>query len=106
MLVEEKSGKWNILSFGGLPTGLVRRKNGWRRSCLLILLPDVFEAIFYLLFPVRYELELNGRMALKLREKDPTGIGANGYSVKKVGEFTELEEGLLVGCMIAAFWPE
>ena len=104
-LAPEKTGKWNILSFGGLPAGQVYRKNGWRRSCLLAFLPDVFEAIFYLLFPVRYVIDLNGRTVLKLSEKDPTGLGADGYSVKKVGEFTEMEEGLLVGCAIAAFWP-
>ena len=104
-LATEKTGKWNILSFGGLPVGQVCRKNGWRRSCLLVFLPDVFEAIFYLLFPVRYVIDLNGRTVLKLSEKDPTGFGADGYSVKKVGEFTEMEEALLVGCAIAAFWP-
>jgi hypothetical protein len=105
-LEKESKGSWNILSFGGLPVGQVFRKNGWRRGCLLIFIPEVLEAILYLLFPVRYELELNGQLALKLREKDPTGIGNDGYSVKKTGEFTETEEQLIVGCLFALFWPD
>jgi hypothetical protein len=62
--------------------------------------------MLYLLFPVRYELELDGKKALKLREKDPTGISNAGYTVKQTGELTEMEEQLLVGCLFALFWPD
>lgn len=105
-LVKEKGGIWKILSFGGLPVGQGRYKNGWRRSCLLTFTPDVIEAMLYLLFPVRYELELDGKKALKLREKDPTGISNDGYNVKQTGELTEMEEQFLVGCLFALFWPD
>jgi hypothetical protein len=105
-LVKEKRGTWKILSFGGLPVGHGRHKNGWRRSCLLTFIPDVLEAMLYLLFPVRYELELDGKKALKLREKDPTGISNDGYTVKQTGELTLMEEQLLVGCLFALFWPD
>jgi hypothetical protein len=68
-LVRVKRGIWKILSFGNQPIGHARRKNGWRRSCLFVFTPDVLEAILLLLFPVRYELELNGQIALKLAKK-------------------------------------
>jgi hypothetical protein len=96
---------WNIVDASGATIGQVTEKNGWRRqSAHGCLIPDTLNAIIYWLFKTEYALDLHGEPVLKLQEKDPDMRVREAYVAKKLGDFSDSEELLLLCGLLIPFW--
>jgi hypothetical protein len=98
-LIAETANTWKVLDEQGNLLATIQEKSHWKNSCLFEILTFPFDSndrdtYLKMLSPHRYIATLNGIKVLNLRE-DVSAI-RDDYSLKKSGEFSDQQEGLLL----------
>jgi hypothetical protein len=102
-LVAGTEHAWEVLDANEKIIATIQEKSHWKNSCLFEILTFPFDSndrdtYLKMLSPHRYEVSINGKKILNLRE-DVSAI-RDDYNLKKSGEFSDQQEALFLVSLI------